>query len=172
VRKVLQIHCDRPSVHMSETSSNSIEQNPPSESNRPSANEENLRILLNLESQIKLFMPPSHFLELQFNIILPSTPRSCKWSLSLRFFHQNTVCTSRQYAPHIRPSHSSWYDHQNNENEQWSGIFVNMEIITFGRTKIKSSICFCLHEYLSPGEKISRGKFKLASFVWYKETLN
>ena len=37
---------------------------------------------------------PSHFLKIQFNIILPSTPRSSNWSFSFIFRHQNPLCTS------------------------------------------------------------------------------
>ena len=37
---------------------------------------------------------PSYFLKNNFNIILPSTPRSSKRSLSFRSTHQNPACTS------------------------------------------------------------------------------
>ena len=60
--------------------------------------------------------PPSHFLMIHRNIILPSKPGSSKWSLSLRFPHQNPVYTSP--LPHMcyipRPSHSSRFDNPNN----------------------------------------------------------
>jgi len=51
--------------------------------------------LVPIVSQIDLVhIPKSHFLKLLFNIILPSTSRSTKWSLSLKFRHQNTVYPS------------------------------------------------------------------------------
>ena len=50
----------------------------------------------------------SHFLETHFNIILPSTLRSSKWSLSIRSLHQHPVCTCPvPHTCHIpSPSHS------------------------------------------------------------------
>jgi len=60
--------------------------------------------------------PTSHFLNIHLNIISPSTLRSCKLSLSLRFPRQNPVWTYP--LPHTchmpRPSPFSWFDHPNN----------------------------------------------------------
>ena len=60
-----------------------------------------------------LHAPTSYFLKIHLNIILPSKPGSPKWSLSLRFPHQNPVYAAplphTRYMPH--PSHSSPFCH-------------------------------------------------------------
>ena len=68
--------------------------------------------------------PTSHFLKIHLNIILPSTPGSTKWPLTLRFPHQNTL-----YAfplPHasykLRPSHYSRF-YRPNMIGWWVHIF-------------------------------------------------
>ena len=56
------------------------------------------------------------YVRIHLIIFLPSKPESSRWSLSLRFPHQNPVCTSLLsrtcYMPH--PSKSSQFDHLNN----------------------------------------------------------
>jgi len=67
---------------------------------------------------------PFHFLKIHFSIILPSTPRYSKRSISLRSPHPIPICTSPHpipictsavthtcYMPH--PVHPSWFDHLN-----------------------------------------------------------
>ena len=54
-----------------------------------------VRILIQID---KIHALTFHFLKIHLNIILPSTPGSSKWSLSLRFPHQNPLYTS--YLPH------------------------------------------------------------------------
>jgi len=58
--------------------------------------------------------PPSHFLKIHFSIILSSKRGSCRWSLSLRFLHQNPKCNCPLlYACYMHRSFP-WFDHPNN----------------------------------------------------------
>ena len=87
-----------------------IEQGPSWEANQFSASQEIPRILWNPKSHycIHAWSPPvpilslldpvhtptSHFLDNHLNIILQARPGSPKWSLSVRFPHQNSVYAS------------------------------------------------------------------------------
>jgi len=110
----------------------SIQQSPFWEANRFSASQEIPRILWNPKVHYRIHKCPppvpilsqldpahtrqSHFLNIYFKIIHPSTPGSPKWDLSLRFPHQNPVYASLLshtcYMP--RPAHSSLFYHPNN----------------------------------------------------------
>jgi len=77
----------------------------------------NRRFITAFLSQLdSVHIPTSHFLMINLNIIFPSTPRSPKWSLSVRFPHQNPVYVSllphTRYMP--RPSNSSRFNHPKN----------------------------------------------------------
>jgi hypothetical protein len=70
--------------------------------------------------------PTSHFLKIPLYIMLPSTPWSLRWSLSLRFPHQNTVYTSplphTHYMPHT--SYASRFYHP--QNSGWEVQIINI----------------------------------------------
>jgi hypothetical protein len=124
-----------------------MEQSPSWEANRPSANQEVPPLFMEPEGSLPhsqvpttcpypesdhpVHTPTSHFLKIHLNIILPSTPGSSKWSLSLRLPpHLNPVYTSPPshtcYMPHL--SHSSLY-----HGEEYKSLF--------------SSLCSFLHPF-------------------------
>ena len=98
----------------------SMEQRP-WEANRFSASQEIPHILwkLKVHYHIHMFPPPvpilsqldpvhtltSHFMKIHLNIILPSTPKNLKWSLSFRFHHKIPVYTSPLPLRSTYPAH-------------------------------------------------------------------
>jgi hypothetical protein len=90
-------------------------------------------------------MRPEHFLKTHFGTVFPFRPGSSKWSLSLTFLHQNTVCSfslSRTwYVPH--PSHSIW------TLNKLARIFTCYHVTCWGLLvwKISSLNCLRQHRY-------------------------
>ena len=68
---------------------------------------------------------------LRFNIILPSTSGSSKWSLSFGFFHQNSVRIYILSHMCLMPClfHSSWFHYHN--NALWRVQIMQLHIIQF-----------------------------------------
>ena len=127
----------------------SMEQSPSWEAKRFSASQEipsiswNPNVYYSVSKANHLFLswarsiqsvpPTSHFLKIYLIIILPYTPGSSTWSLSLGFPKQNPVCSF--HFPHTgymsRSSHSSWFDHTNIFDEEYRSL--------------SSSLCSFLH---------------------------
>ena len=86
----------------------------------------------------KQYSPYLHILKIHRNIILPSTSGSCKWSLSLRFPHQNPVYTSP--LPHA--FYIAWH--------LIILYFITRTILGEDYRALSSSLCSFLHSPVTP----------------------
>ena len=77
--------------------------------------------------------PTSHFLKIHLSIILLSTPGSYKWSLSLRYPHQNLYSTFHSPIRATYPSHLIVLD------------FITTAIMDQVYRSLSSSLCSFLH---------------------------
>jgi len=86
--------------------------------------------------------PPSHFLKIHLNIILLSMPGSSKWSLSLRFPHENPVYTFP--LPHMcyipRQSNFSQFDHPNAWGEECRSLSSSRSFLLLSPNILLSSL--------------------------------
>jgi hypothetical protein len=83
--------------------------------------------------------PTSHFLKIHFNIIPLSTPGSPKWSVSLRFPHQNPVYASRiTHARYMSGPFHSRFHYPNNIG--WGLQIIKLSLCSFLHFPVTSSI--------------------------------
>jgi hypothetical protein len=89
------------------------------------------QLSLSLASSIQFIPPTSHFLNICLNIILPSTPGITRWSLSLRFSHQNPVRASP--LPHTRYMPCLFYTSRFNHphSSGWGIQIIKLLIMEF-----------------------------------------
>ena len=124
--------------------------------------------------------PSPHFLKIHLNIILPSTPGFSKWSLFLRFPHQNLVYTFP--LPHTccmpRPSHSprfydsnniGWGVHHDETNEfiyfiMFRFINNNIKIIVKQSMLLKGNLTGCPRQY----KFLATYRFRVRTFLFFR----
>jgi len=89
-----------------------MKQSPFSKANCGAASQEIPRLLWNSKGHYHVHRSPSLFPKVHFNIILPFTPRSTKYSLPFTFSKQIVYAFLISHACYLLlPSHRPWFHH-------------------------------------------------------------
>ena len=82
--------------------------------------------------------PTPHFMQIHLNIILPSTPGSPRWSLSLKFSAKTLYTPFLPYMLHASPISSPRLDHQTIFGEQCKSL--SSSLCSFLHSSVTSSL--------------------------------
>jgi len=102
--------------------------------------------------------PIPYFLKMYLTIILISTLRSYKWSVSFRFHHWNPVCNypTPDTCYILRPTHSYRFDHP---NYIWWGVHI-IKVLTAQSSPLPCYLVPITPKYLSRHPTLEHIQFK------------
>jgi hypothetical protein len=97
--------------------------------------------ILSILNQINPFRDlPANLFKIRFNIILPSTPRSSKWSPLFRLPHQNRVCNSPLPHTSHMPHRSHFPSFYHSKRLWWRAQIVKPSLYDVFQFPVTSSL--------------------------------
>ena len=103
--------------------------------------------------------PQRYFLNIYFNTVLPSTPRSSNWSLSSGFHQKSGMLLSSPYMCYMpHPPNYSWFFQPNNNGQVvqiWRSSLRSLSHSAVTSIFLSPNIFHCLCFYLNMRDQVS-----------------